>query len=168
MYNQVTIIGKLGKSPNKFTLANGSLGAFLSIATSDSNKETQWHSVVVYDKLAEQCIKYLYTGRLVHVVGSIIYRPKEKDGVKFMEALIKGREVNFLDQPSKRQEDTNINVTTATTELKPLPSLLTELGGEKNIIKFDPSLPLNTSAMFGFKDTYIEHAVERDLKYNND
>jgi single-strand DNA-binding protein len=161
MHNNITLIGHLGKDPTTFTMQNGAVGAFLSVATHETRgdkKETQWHSVVVYDKLAELCIKYLRSGRQVHVEGVLQYRNKEKSGVKFIEAVIKASRVNFLDNPNSR-----------TTQQDRQPSDAEERSvvassQPSTVIPLVEGGPTTKSSMYGFGTGFIEHAVEHDVE----
>ena len=77
--NKVIILGNLGADPEvKFT--NQSLAvARLRIATSERRKDqsgnwgehTEWHSVVVFGKSAENCGQYLKKGRQVYIEGRL-------------------------------------------------------------------------------------------------
>lgn len=111
MLNQATIIGRLGRDPEvRFTPA-GMATTTLSVATDDSYKDkqgqvqktTDWHKVVVWDKSAEACGKWLAKGSLVAVTGKIKSRSYEnKEGVKVYVTEIRADRVQFLD--SKKQE----------------------------------------------------------------
>ncbi len=80
--NRVQLIGHLGADPEVKTFENGSVMARLSLATNEAatgkNGEksirTQWHTLVVWGKLAEICAKYLQKGREIAVEGRIAYR----------------------------------------------------------------------------------------------
>lgn len=89
--NSVYLIGNLGASPEVKTLESGKKLTQLSLATSDtyknskgeSEKTTQWHKVVAFGKLAEIMEKYLVKGSEVAIQGQINYRTYEdKDGQK--------------------------------------------------------------------------------------
>jgi len=78
--NKVILIGRLGRDPElKFTsggepLCNFSLATSRSWnnATSGERQEvTEWHNVVAWRKLAEQCNGYLSKGRLVFIEGRV-------------------------------------------------------------------------------------------------
>lgn len=105
MYNQITIIGHLGKDPEVRSTSGGTAVANFSVATSETYKDkngekkttTQWHRVVAWEKLATLCEKYIKKGSKVLVVGQMEYRDWEKDGVKRTSAEIRAREVKFLD-----------------------------------------------------------------------
>lgn len=168
MYNQISLIGKLGRDPTPFTTKSNCSGAYLSVATYDpksKTKETQWHSVIIYDKLAEQCIKYLHKGRAVHVTGTLVYHKKQKDGVEITEAIIRGSDVQFLDAPgtvTRSSED----LPSTQQGVNELPFQLTQ---KLEVSRYVEDAPKIRSTLFGFSSSsYIEHAVEEDLKSKND
>lgn len=87
--NKVIIIGNLGKDPEVRNLEGGAKVATFSVATSESWKDnegnkkeaTEWHNVVVWNKLAEVAEKYLQKGAKIYVEGKLKTRNWEKDGV---------------------------------------------------------------------------------------
>ena len=73
MLNKVMIIGRLGRDPELKYAASGMPIANLRIATDESyvdrdgNKveRTEWHTVVVFQRAAENCANYLAKGSLI-------------------------------------------------------------------------------------------------------
>ena len=69
--NRVMIIGNLGQDPELRYTANQTPVATFSIATTDyrvaadgqRQETTEWHRVVVWSKMAENCAKFLAKGR---------------------------------------------------------------------------------------------------------
>ncbi len=101
--NKVILIGRLGKDPEERTTAGGTRVSNFSLATdtyhgNNAEKTTEWHRVVVFGKVAEQCNHYLLKGRLVCIEGSLQTRSWEKPpGEKhYMTEVIASR-VTFLD-----------------------------------------------------------------------
>ena len=91
MYNSVTLVGNLGQDPESRTLDGGSTVCRLSLATSRSWKnaqgekkeQTEWHNVVLWNKLGEIAQQYLSKGSKVLITGRIAYRTQENpDGTK--------------------------------------------------------------------------------------
>ncbi len=87
--NRVQLIGHLGADPEVKTLESNKKIARLSIATNDEYtdkngqkvKQTQWHNLVVWGKLAETCEKYLVKGKEIAIEGKLTYRTwNDKDG----------------------------------------------------------------------------------------
>jgi single-strand DNA-binding protein len=89
--NKVLLIGNLGDDVKMHYFDDkNSVGRF-PIATSESytNKQTgekvtttDWHNIVVRNKLAEICEKYLTKGDKVYVEGKLKNKQWEQDGVK--------------------------------------------------------------------------------------
>jgi len=78
--NKVILVGHLGSDPEMKALPSGMQMAKLKIATNESwtdkasgqkQERTEWHTVIVYDKLAGICERYLSKGQLVYIEGSI-------------------------------------------------------------------------------------------------
>jgi single-strand DNA-binding protein len=78
--NKVTLIGYLGRDPERRVTANGDAVAQMTVATTESWKDkssgerkqaTEWHRVVLYRKLAEIAGEYLKKGSLVYVEGRL-------------------------------------------------------------------------------------------------
>lgn len=84
--NSVQLIGNLGKDP-EVKVFDKSKKASFSIATTDSYKnakgemikDTQWHNVIIWGKLADVAGKYLKKGSQVAVEGKLVHRVYETD-----------------------------------------------------------------------------------------
>ena len=99
MLNKVMIIGRLGRDPEVRYTQSGKAVANFSVATDHGprdNKKTEWHRIVVWDKLAELCGRYLAKGRQVYVEGRLQTRDWEKEGVKRSSTEIVANQVTFL------------------------------------------------------------------------
>jgi len=103
--NKAMLIGHLGDEVKMHYFEGGnSIGRF-PVATNESytNKQTgeritttEWHNVVVRNKLAEICEKYLSKGDRVYIEGRIKTRQWEQDGIKRYTTEIQALEMNFL------------------------------------------------------------------------
>ena len=78
--NTVILIGNLGNDPETRFMPSGGAVTNLSIATTESWKDkqtgalqerTEWHRVVMYNRLAEVAAEYLKKGSKVYVMGSL-------------------------------------------------------------------------------------------------
>jgi single-strand DNA-binding protein len=88
--NKVIIIGNLGRDPEVRYNPNGGAWCTLSVATTRNWKskesgerveETEWHRVVLNDRLAEIAGEYLKKGRPVYFEGRLRTRKyQDKDG----------------------------------------------------------------------------------------
>ena len=78
--NKVIIVGNLGKDPEVRFMPNGGAVANLTVATSETWKDkqtgeqkekTEWHNIVMYQRLAEIAGEYLKKGSKVYLEGSL-------------------------------------------------------------------------------------------------
>ena len=105
--NKVMIIGNLGSDSEMRFTPNGNLVTSFSIATNriyttaegERKQETEWFTVVAWNKLAEQCNQFLTKGRLVYAEGRLRTRTWEgQDGQKHYRTEIIASRVTFLDR----------------------------------------------------------------------
>ncbi len=89
--NRVQLIGNLGNAPEVKMTENGKKLAKFSLATNESYqnsdgekvKETQWHNLVAWGKVADVAEKYLSKGTEVAIDGKLVNRNyTDKEGVK--------------------------------------------------------------------------------------
>jgi len=88
--NKVILVGNLGKDPETRYMPSGKAVTNFSIATSESWKDkqtgeqreqTEWHNIVMYDRLAEISAEYLRKGSQVYIEGRIRTRKwQDKEG----------------------------------------------------------------------------------------
>ncbi|HYB99695.1 MAG TPA: single-stranded DNA-binding protein [Candidatus Limnocylindrales bacterium] len=77
--NKVMILGNLGQDPELRHTSGGKAVTTLRLATNESwqdangqrQERTEWHSVVVWGRAAENCKQYLSKGRTVFVEGRL-------------------------------------------------------------------------------------------------
>ncbi len=105
--NKVILIGNLGRDPETRYTASGSAIVNFSLATSeswrdkqsgDTKERTEWHRVVIYDKLAEIAGQYLRKGSKVFIEGRLQTRDwEDKEGQRRQTTEIVAREMQMLD-----------------------------------------------------------------------
>lgn len=88
--NKVILVGNLGRDPEVRYSADGNAICNVSIATTSNWKdkgtgerreETEWHRVVMYNRLAEIAGEYLRKGRPIYVEGRLRTRKwQNKEG----------------------------------------------------------------------------------------
>jgi single-strand DNA-binding protein len=88
--NKVIVLGNLGRDPEVRYTPNGAAVCNLRIATTrtwksrdsgEKQEETEWHSVVLYDRQAELAGEYLKKGRSVYIEGRLKTRKwQDKEG----------------------------------------------------------------------------------------
>tara|TARA_R100000458_G_C8258947_1_gene234662 strand:+ start:421 stop:819 length:399 start_codon:yes stop_codon:yes gene_type:complete len=100
MVNKVILIGRLGRDPETRETNSGMMVAELRLATSrgrGDNEQTDWHTVVCFDKTAEIVAKYLSKGRQVYVEGRLQHDSwEDKEGNKKYKTSIIANSVQFL------------------------------------------------------------------------
>ena len=107
--NKVILVGNLGNDPELRYTPGGQAVCDLRIATTDSftgrdgekKENTEWHTVVVWSKQAENCSKYLSKGRQVYVEGRLRTRTwdDKETGKKQYKTEIVAQVVQFLGGP---------------------------------------------------------------------
>ena len=107
MINRVILIGRLTRDPElKYTSTGYPVASFtLAVDRGFTNKqgerEADFIPVVVWNKLAENCSKYLAKGRLVGVEGKLQVRSYEaKDGGRRYVTEVIADMVQFLEKKS--------------------------------------------------------------------
>ncbi len=97
--NKAIVIGNLGRDPEVRALPSGQNVANLSVATkarfTDRNGErqerTEWHHVVAFGKLADNCERLLSKGRQVYVEGRLRtrqYQAKDGSGPRYRTEIV--------------------------------------------------------------------------------
>jgi len=127
--NKVILIGHLGDEVKMNYFEGGnSLGRF-PIATNESytNRQTgervtttEWHNIVVRNRLAETCEKYLSKGDKVYCEGRIKTRQWEQDGQKRYTTEIHVNNMTFLS--TKNETGTPASSGAVSQSQKPEPS----------------------------------------------
>ncbi|MEL6447530.1 MAG: single-stranded DNA-binding protein [Pseudomonadota bacterium] len=88
--NKVILVGNLGQDPETRYMPSGGAVTNLRIATSESWKDkqtgeqqerTEWHSVAMFNRLAEIAAEYLRKGSQVYIEGKLRTRKwQDKEG----------------------------------------------------------------------------------------
>jgi single-strand DNA-binding protein len=104
--NKVIVLGNLGAKPELKYLPSGQAVCELRVATNevftDKNQQkqerTEWHRIVVWGKMGENCAQYLDKGRSVFVEGRLQTRSwdDKKTGEKRYMTEIVAQSVQFL------------------------------------------------------------------------
>jgi single-strand DNA-binding protein len=104
--NKVILVGNLGADPESRTTPGGMTVTNIRVATTEKRKdrqsgdlveETEWHRVVMFDKLAEIAREYLRKGSQVYIEGQIrTNKWQDKDGNDRYTTEIIGRDMQML------------------------------------------------------------------------
>jgi single-strand DNA-binding protein len=107
--NKVILVGNAGRDPDVQSTASGTKVARLSLATSrriprDGSFEdrTEWHRLVLWDRLAELAEEYVRKGDRLYIEGRIEYGSFEKNGVTVPTADVRVVEMVMLGPPGPR------------------------------------------------------------------
>ena len=112
--NKVMLIGHLGDNVKTHYFDGGGCIARFPVATNETytNKTTgekttttEWHNIVVRNKLAEICEKFLTKGDKVYCEGKIKTREWELEGVKKYTTEIHVVDMNFLSSKNENKHD---------------------------------------------------------------
>lgn len=88
MFNEVTLLGRLGQKPEIKTSSTGETKiVHVGLATEDlrqpkDKRKTMWHRLTLFGRQAEVIHEYCDKGSLLLVKGRIEYGEYEKDSVK--------------------------------------------------------------------------------------
>jgi len=103
--NKVQLIGNLGQAPEIKTFESGKKMARFSVATNEDYRnakgekvrDTQWHNLVAWGKLADIVEKYLTKGKEVAIEGKLVNRSyNDKEGNKKYISEIQVNELLML------------------------------------------------------------------------
>ena len=105
--NKVILVGRLGAEPESRAFPNGGSICNLRIATTESWKDrqtgerqerTEWHRVVLRNRLGEIAQQYLHKGSQVYIEGRIQTRKwQDQSGQDRYTTEIVGNEMTMLD-----------------------------------------------------------------------
>lgn len=112
--NKAIIVGNLGDDPKTSVLPQGGAVTNFSVATSESWKDkntgqmqerTEWHKVVMFNRLAEVAGEYLSKGSKVYVEGKIQTRKwKDQSGQDRYTTEIVGNQMQMLDSKEAKPQ----------------------------------------------------------------
>ncbi|MDY6485442.1 single-stranded DNA-binding protein [Acinetobacter faecalis] len=112
--NKVILVGTLGKDPETKTFQNGGSLTQFSIATSESwtdktsgerKEQTEWHRIVLHNRLGEIAQQYLRKGSKVYIEGSLRTRQwTDQSGQERYTTEIRGEQMQMLDSANRQQQ----------------------------------------------------------------
>lgn len=115
--NKAIIVGVLGKDPEVKHTASGSAVTNISVATNESWKDkqtgeqqerTEWHRIVMFNRLAEIAAQYLKKGSQVYLEGKIQTRKwQDQSGADRYTTEIVANEMQLLGSRSDRDQKTS-------------------------------------------------------------
>ena len=113
MYQQITLVGNLGRDPEMRYTPSGTAVTSFSIATSRSwtgqdgqrQEKTVWFRISAWRRLAETCNQYLSKGQRVLIVGEV-EEPStwtDQSGNSRASLEVTARNVQFLSTRAERE-----------------------------------------------------------------
>lgn len=101
--NQMTLVGNVGANPLFNEVKSSQILSF-AVATDESYRDKEgkliqaceWHSVIVFGKLAETLKDKVKKGVKVFVAGKMKYRSVEKEGIRKQFAEVNAYTVHVL------------------------------------------------------------------------
>ena len=97
--NKAIVVGNLGRDPEVRALPSGQSVASFALATTarfkdrdgESQERTEWHRVVAFGRLADNCPRLLSKGRQVYVEGRLTtrqYEAKDGSGTRYRTEIV--------------------------------------------------------------------------------
>ncbi len=103
--NKVILVGNLGRDPEMRHTQKGRPVANFTLATNErwrdkdgqQQERTEWHRIVVWDRLAEICTEYLTKGKQVYIEGRLQTRQwEDREGNKRSTTEIVANQMQML------------------------------------------------------------------------
>ena len=121
--NKVILVGNLGADPEQRTIPSGGMVTNFRLATSEvrrnrstgqSSEHTEWHRVVLFDRLAELASQYLSKGAQVYIEGKLRTRKwQDQNGTEKYYTEVVADEMQFLSgKSSESRKSPSTNTTT--------------------------------------------------------
>ena len=111
--NKVMIIGNVSSEPEMRFTPNGNPITSFRVATNrvyttidgKRKQETEWFNIVTWDRLAEQCNRFMIKGQLVYAEGRLHTRTwQSQDGQRRYRSEVIANRVLFLDRRPPTEE----------------------------------------------------------------
>jgi single-strand DNA-binding protein len=126
--NKVMIIGNVGTDPEMRFTPNGNPVTSFRVATNwvyttpegERKQETEWFTVVAWNRLAENCNQFLTKGQRVYAEGRLRTRSWEgQDGQRRSRSEVIANRVLFLDKQASAPLPVEGAEETSSAELEP-------------------------------------------------
>ena len=127
--NKVILLGRATRDTELRSTASGTAVSNIRLATNRTVRGTdgelterpQYHTVICWDRLAEQTGKHVTKGRLVYVEGRLEHRSfTDNDGKEREVTEVIAADVQFLDGPGTKSTDLPPEERTADTDFDDL------------------------------------------------
>jgi len=106
--NKVFVAGNITKDIELRYTSSGKAVANFTVAVNDySSENTSFFRVTVWEKIAENCSKYLSKGSPIFVEGRLVTKSYEHEGQKRTSTEIVAQNVQFVSPPRSEQQSCN-------------------------------------------------------------
>ena len=152
--NRVIVLGNLGRDPEIRYTSDERAIANLSLATSSRYKDkgsgtlkeqTEWHKIVLYNRLAEIAREYLKKGQSVYVEGRLQTRKwQDQNGQDRYTTEIVGDNMQMLGSRSGTGDENSANITANSEPGNPVRPNLSKAGNSpvaKGFEDLDDDIP---------------------------
>ena len=112
--NKVMLIGNLGGNPEVRATGSGKSVTTFQLATNESwvdkngqrQKRTEWHRIVAWGKIGQDCAKFLHQGSLCMIEGKIRHRTwADKEGKERQSDEVEASRLVVLEKIEKEKEE---------------------------------------------------------------
>ena len=114
--NRVELVGWIGAEPEQRFIPSGTAVCTFRVATNrlagrneagERIVEAEWTTVEAWEKLAEQCGRFLHKGSRVRVIGSLHTQSWEdrESGQKRFKTVVRADDVLFLNTRERAQDE---------------------------------------------------------------
>ena len=145
--NKIMLIGNVGQDPKTRAFEGGRKIATLTLATTDKGytlqngtqvpERTEWHNLVLTDRLADVAEKYVRKGDKLYVEGKLRQRSYEKQGgVKAYVWEVQVQNMEMLTTKAERQQTQQ-----AAPQPQPAPQPVQQAQPQQPEMPFDPPFP---------------------------
>lgn len=152
--NKVILVGTLGRDPETKTFQNGGSLTQFSIATTEKWKDknsgeqkehTEWHRIVVSNRLGEIAQQYLKKGSKVYIEGKLKTRQwTDQNGQERYTTEISANELQMLDSKGDSNYQQNQSQNTQQGYAQPKPQAQPTAGGGTSDLEDDlPFSPID-------------------------
>ncbi len=145
--NKVILIGNLGQNPEIKHTGGGLTITNITVATSESwtdkasgqkQDRTEWHRVVIFNKLAEIAGQYLRKGSKVYIEGALRTRKwQDQQGQDRYTTEIVANALNMLDSRTNESPIDVPTISAPTTEPNKVPAPVSQVNAQASNVGFE-------------------------------
>ena len=117
MLNKIMLIGNAGRDPEAKVTTNGTAVSKFTLAVTrqfkasngEAKEETEWFTIIAWNRLAEICNQYIKKGKKVYIEGRLTQRTyKDREGISRVAVEVIANEMEML-SPKEQASDKRAN-----------------------------------------------------------